>query len=117
MTIIIQQATDSVTPEHVVTISAKNRFTVPWMTKGLIRSGQTKLNYYKTVLMPNCLVADHEKYKLYRNKYNSLEGQTHIKYYSDKCIEYKNNTCKLWRIITSIAGTLNDKTSCIDHIK
>ena len=48
---------------------------------------------------------------------NSLKRQTHIQYCNDKCIEYKNNTCKLWRIINSIMGKLNDKTSCIDHIK
>ena len=41
----------------------------------------------------------------------------HIHFYNDKCIEHKDNTCKLWKIINSITCKLNDKTSCIDHIK
>ena len=87
------------------------------MTKGLIMSCQTKLNYYKKTLVPNCPETEHEKYKQYRNKYNILKRQTCIQFYNDKCIEHKNNTHKLWEIINSINGKLNDKTSCIDHIK
>ena len=81
---IIQQIIDSVAPEHVVTVSAKNRFTEPWMRKGLIKSGQIKLNYYKKTLVPNCLEADHDKYKQYRNKYKSKKTDTK-QYYNDKC--------------------------------
>ena len=32
-------------------------------------------------------------------------------------LEYKNNTCKLWRIINSIVGKQIDKTSYIGYIK
>ena len=42
--------------------------------------------------MPNCLEAEHEKYKQYRNKYNCFKRQTCIQYYNDKGIDYKNNT-------------------------
>ena len=87
------------------------------MTKGYIKSSQTKLNYYKKTLLPNCPEIDHERYKEYKNKYNILKWQTCIQFYNDKCIEHKNNTCKLWKIINSIMCKLNDKTSCIDHIK
>ena len=87
------------------------------MTKGLIKSCQTKLNYYKKTLLPNCPETEHENFKQYRNKYNILKRQACIQFYNDKCIEHKNNTHKLWKIISSITGKLNDKTSCIDHTK
>ena len=87
------------------------------MTKGLIKSYQTKLNYYKKTLLPYCPETEHEKCKQYRNKYNILKRQALIEFYNDNCIEHKNNTCKLWEIINSITGKLNDNTSCIDHIK
>ena len=87
------------------------------MTKGLIKSSQTKLNYYKKTLLPNCPETDHERYKEHRNKYDILKRQTHIQFYNDNCIEHKNNTCKLWKIINSITCKLNDKTSCINQIK
>ena len=95
LTTTIQQTIELVSPEHHVIISVKNRFPKPWMTKGLIKSGQTILNYYIKTLIPNCLEADHAKYKQNWNKYNSLKRQTHIQYYNDKCIMYKNNICKL----------------------
>ena len=63
LTTTIQQTIDLVAAEHVVTISAKCIFTEPRMTKGLIKEGQTKLNYYKKTLMCNCLEAYCEKYK------------------------------------------------------
>ena len=109
MTTTIQQTTDLVAPVHVVTISAKIRFTVWWKTKGLIKSCQTKLNYYKKTLLPNCPETEHEKYKQYRNKCNILKGQACVQFYNGKCIDHKNNTCKLWEIINSITGKLNDK--------
>ena len=33
------------------------------MTKGLIKSSQTNLNYYKKTLLPNCPETDHKRYK------------------------------------------------------
>ena len=63
MTATIHQALDLVTPEQVVTMSARKELTEPWMTKGLIKSSQTKLNYYKKTLLPNCSETDHERYK------------------------------------------------------
>ena len=88
----IHQAFDLVAPEHVVTISAKS-LTEPWKTKGLSKSNQTELNYYKKTLLPNCPETDHERYKEYTNKYNILKRQTHIhiQFYNDKCIQHKNN--------------------------
>ena len=48
------------------------------MTESLITSSQTKLNYCKKTLWPNCPEIDHERYKEYRNKYNILKRQTCI---------------------------------------
>ena len=62
------------------------------MTKGLIKSCQIKLSYYKKTLLPNCPETGHDRYKQYRNKYNILKRHTCIQFYNDKCIEYKNNT-------------------------
>ena len=66
LAITIQQIIDLFVPEYVVTILPKKRFTVPWMTKGLIKSCPTKLNYYMKTLLPNCPETEHEKYKQYK---------------------------------------------------
>ena len=75
------------------------------MTKGLIKSCQTKLNYYKKTLLPNCPETEYKKYKQYRNKYNILKRQVHIQFYNVKCIEHKNNAhANYEEIINSITG-------------
>ena len=74
LTTTIQQNIDLVAPEHLVTILAKKRFTVPWMTKGLIKSCQTKLNYYKKHYCP-LVLKQNTKNKQYRNKYNILKDR------------------------------------------
>ena len=40
-----------------------------------------------------------------------------IDYYKNKCLEFRNNSKKLWDMINKISGKNNDKTSIIDYIK
>ena len=40
-----------------------------------------------------------------------------IDYYKNKCVEFRNNSKKLWNMINKISGKNNDKTSIIDYIK
>ena len=38
-------------------------------------------------------------------------------HYSNKCLKFKNNTKRLWKVINSITKTQNDKSCIVDHIK
>ena len=40
-----------------------------------------------------------------------------LTYYQNKCIEFKNNGKKMWKMINKINGKINDKTCVIDHLK
>ena len=40
-----------------------------------------------------------------------------MNYYKNKCVEFKNNSKKLWNMINKISGKNKDKTSIIDYIK
>ena len=45
---------------------------------------------------------DHEKYKQYRNSLKKVLRIAKEQYYRDKCVEYKRNTSKLWKLVNTI---------------
>ena len=96
---IISDELEKVAPKRVVNISAKRKYTEPWMTKGLEKSSNKKLKLYKVILKPDHTEQDVMKYKAHRNIYNTLKRSAKITYYQEKCKSYKQNTKKLWGLI------------------
>ena len=65
----IDQILDKIAPVKEVRISAKRRFTEPWMTHGLEQSSHKKMRLYKKN-------SDHE---LYTSRPNQIQGiQKHL---------------------------------------
>ena len=90
---------------------------LPWITSGLFKSmGQSKRLYQRFISdQTNCLLED--KYKTYRNILNNVKRSCKIKYYQEKCEEFKKNTRKLWQLVNDVIHRSNDKSSIIDCIK
>ena len=90
---------------------------MPWLTNGLLKSmNQSKRLYQQHLSDPTN--DQHElKFKNYRNLLNKVKRACKVKYYQDKCIEYKRNTTKLWQLINDIIHKTNDKSCIIDCIK
>ena len=59
----------------------------------------------------------HEKYKNYNNALRKTIKKAKIDYYKEKCIEYKMQTKKLWKLINEISGKQNDKSNLVDYLK
>ena len=62
-------------------------------------------------------MTDHARYKSYCNIFTKLKCHCKLKYYHDKCVEFRSNTKALWNVINNITGKLRDKTSVIACIK
>ena len=60
---------------------------------------------------------DKTKYLEYRNTLNKSLRVAKEQYYRQKCIDFKNNTTKLWRMINRIIYKENDKTNCVEYLK
>ena len=90
---------------------------LPWITSGLLKSmGQSKHLYQRFVSdQTNCLLEN--KYKTYCNTLNNVKRSCKMKYYQEKCEEFKKNTRKLWQLINDVIHRSNDKSSIIDCIK
>lgn len=69
---------------------------------------KTKKSVQKT-LKRNSNTIDHEKYKQYRNSLRMVLRRAKEQYYREKCVEYKRNTSKLWKMVNTIISKQNDK--------
>ena len=58
-----------------------------------------------------------EKYKQYRNTLKKLIRYCKSQYYLNKCIEFKQNSKKLWTLINRVISKSNHKLDSIDRIK
>ena len=83
----------------------------PWLTSGLIISINKQRKLYQNSIRHDAKETDIIKYKNYRNLLTKLKRITKIGYYQSKCHEYKNNIRKLWNLVNSCIGKVNDKST------
>ena len=86
------------------------------MTKGLEKSSITKLKLYKSTLSPKHTPENVARYKTHRNLYNKLIYTTKEEYYREKCLQFKQNSKKLWSIINKTIKKVKHKGSIIPYI-
>ena len=56
------------------------------------------------------------KYKNYRNKLKQIIRKSKEDYYRCKCVEFKRNTSKLWKLIQRLTCKTNDRTNLIEYL-
>lgn len=87
-----------------------------WITKGIIKSIETKNNLYKKHKKDINNREQEKEYKTYRNKLNLIIKNTKIQYYRTQINNNKNNSKNLW---TSVKNICNEgkKMNSINKIK
>ena len=103
-------------PPRTVMIRTKKKPN-PWITKGTINSCQRLRTSYSKTLLPNCPEIDKENYKTHRNLLTRLKRRSKMLYYQNLCLDYRNNSKKLWQIINEVSGKIKDKSSVIECLK
>ena len=74
---------------------------VPWITKGILKSGKTKnMLYKKFIKNPN--ERNESTYKIYRNKFNKVKNLAKKYYYNKEFSEHKGNLRHLWKLINEV---------------
>ena len=89
----------------------------PWLTISLHKCITKSKRLYSKTLQKHCPETDHLKYKNYRNVLNKLKRKAMQLYFTDKCLEFKQNGKKLWQIIRKVTQTCNDKSTVINCLK
>ena len=113
---ILLNSMDEHCPKREYSISYDKIIRDPWITKGLSNSicKQKKL-YLKQLHSsdPNCT----NKYKSYRNVLKKLLRRSKLDYFNNKCLEYKQNSRKLWQLINQVIYKIGRKSQVIESLK
>ena len=88
----------------------------PWIGPSLLKCCTKQHKYFKQALKSKDDF-HWERYKEYKKIFDKVKRHMRIDYYKNKCLEFRNNSKKLWNMINKISGKNNDKTSIIDYIK
>ena len=86
-------------------------------SQSLKRSIKKQQTLYRKTLKSSCSDIDRTKYLNYRKILTKLKRSCKKDYYSKKCLDFKSDSKKLWRLINKAMKKTSDKTSIIDCIK
>ena len=89
----------------------------PWLSAGILHSIKHSKKLYKKSIRSDATGQDIKEYKDYNKLLQKLKRVSKKNYYGEKCMEFKNNTKKLWKIINEISGRTNNKDGLIDSLK
>ncbi len=107
----ISHTLDKFAPQKISKIRPNNIIQQPWMTPGLVKSSSMQDKLYKKSLGKDKSHPDAILYTSYRNNFNRLKRLAKHNYYNDKIATFRNNSCKLWRVLNEIIGQKNDKSA------
>ena len=114
---ILQNTLDTICPVHTIKLTKNKIKKEPWITTGLQKCIRKQKLLYKQQLQEKNVETKRTKYLDYRNTLNRVLRITKEQYYRQKCIDFKNSTTKLWKMINRIIAKENDKTNCIEYLK
>ena len=113
---ILLKSIDVHCPKREYSISHDKVIRDPWITKGLINSIHKQKKLYLKQLHssdPDCT----NKYISYRNVLKKLLRHSKLNYFNNKCLEYKQNSRKLWQLINQVINKTTRKSQVINSLK
>ena len=112
----VMSCIDKFAPKHEISVSTNHTHCEPWITKCLRKCAHKQLKLYKKMLNSKNS-SDHEKYKQHHDTLKKIKRKAKKDFCYQKCIDYKNNTKKLWKMINNITGKSTNKKTVIDKLK
>ena len=114
---LLTDTIDEVAPYYTKTIPNSKVIKDPWLSNGLLKCIRKQKALYKQTLKRPCTEQALVRYKNYRNKLKQIIRKTKEDYYRSKCIEFKRNTSKLWKLMQRLTCKTKDRTNLIDYLK
>ena len=113
---ILRESMDKHAPEKAKKLSYKKQIRDPWITKGILTSLARQKKLYREQLHAKSAVSTH-KYRRYRNLLKSTIRKSKQTYLHEKCVEFRQDSRKLWKLVNKIIGKNNNKTETIDSLR
>ena len=104
-------------PQKSITIPSSLIIRDPWMTCGLIKYSKTLNKLHKRRLGKSKTDALHDKFITFRNVYNKLKKTAKQEHYKNLFQKHKYDIKKTWRVINSLIGRTNDKSTISNTFK
>jgi hypothetical protein len=105
---------DVCAPVKTTTIARKFVTREAWITPGLVKSSRRCLQLYKKTVGKCTNGKEFKKYTTYRDVYKTLKRKAKQMHYANLFHEYGNDIRKTWRVLNSLIGRSNDKSSMSD---
>ena len=102
---IIDSVYDECLPVAKIRLKQKKHFT-PWITRGIKKSFKRKQKLYQKFLKHRTILNE-EKYKAYKNLFESIKRESKKSYFSNKLLQYKNNMKKTCSVMKEIIGKMH----------
>ena len=110
------ESMDKHAPEKKKKLNYKRQIRDPWITKGILTSLARQKKLYREQLHAKSAVSTH-KYRRYRNLLKSTIRKSKQTYLHNKCVEFRQDSRKLWKLVNKIIGKNNNKTETIDSLR
>ena len=107
-------AMNTVSPEIVKIRKIKKN--TPWLTDSIKKCINKDKRLYKKSLNNVC-IENTVKYRDYHKTLLRVKRSAKRNYYKTLCLEYKNDSKKLWSLINKISGKTNNKVELIQKLK
>ena len=108
---IIQSELDLCIPESTRIVRRRQVRRDPWITASLKRCIEKSKRLYYGTLKNNDKV---EHYLAYRRILKKTLQCAKREFHRNKCLEFQQNSKKLWQLINKVSGRCNDKSCSID---
>ena len=114
---ILTSTIDEVASYYTKIIPSNKVIKDPWLSAGLLKCTRKQISLYKKTMKKSSTEQHHVQYKTYRNKLKQILRRAKEDYYRSKCLEFKRNTSRLWKMIHRLTCKTNDKTNLIEYLK
>ena len=103
-------------PETEKKVSYRTFKRDPWITKGITTSLRKQRQLYKKSIQTDESVSTCN-YKEYQNALKSLIRKCRKLYLHEKCLQFKQDSKKLWQLVNKLIGKTSNKKNTIDSLK
>ena len=107
---------DKICPKKEYNIRRDKLVRDPWITRGLLNSLRKQKRLYLDQLKAKSDVSTN-RYKTYRNVLQKTLRSCKLSYFTNKCVEYKQNSRKLWQLINQLINKKQKRSQVIDSLK
>ena len=90
---------------------------MPWYSPAIKKRNDKDKRLFKLAHIQSASATQINKYREYHKLLQRIKRAARQKNYRDLCIELRNNSKRLWKVINSLAGKKNNKNDLIECLK